>query len=119
GDRLEMMGRNGSLSRPAALRRWGLSGRVAPGLDPCAVLQVHVDLGPGEETEVCFFVGQEQNLEEALSIVRRLRTRGAVEAAWQSCRAYWQRLVGAVRISTPDAALDRLCNGWLLYQSLA
>jgi cyclic beta-1,2-glucan synthetase len=118
-DRVEMLGRGGDMSRPAALRRWGLSGRVAPGLDPCAALQVHVDLGPGEETELSFFLGQAEDRARALEIVRRLRVPGAVEEAWRSCRAFWDRLLGAVRVRTPDADLDRLCNRWLLYQSLA
>ncbi len=118
-DRVEVLGRGGDLSHPAALGRWGLSGRVAPGLDPCAALQVHVDLGAGEETELSFFLGQAEDRERALDLIRGLRAPRAVEQAWQSCRAYWDRLLGAVRVHTPDAALDRLCNRWLIYQSLA
>ena len=118
-DRVEILGRCGDMSNPAALGRWGLSGRVAPGLDPCAALQVHVELGPEEETEVSFFLGQAEDREQALELVRRMRAPGAVERAWQSCRSFWDRLLGAVRVQTPDAALDRLCNRWLLYQSLA
>ncbi len=118
-DRVEMLGRGGDLSRPAALGRWGLSGHVAPGLDPCAALQVHLDLGPGEETELSFFLGQAEDRERALELVRRMRRPGAVEQAWQANRAFWDRLLGGVRVRTPDPALDRLCNRWLLYQSLA
>jgi cyclic beta-1,2-glucan synthetase len=92
---------------------------VAPGLDPCAALQVHIDLGPGEETELSFFLGQAEDRERALELVRRLRRPGAVDEAWQSNRKFWDRLLGGVRVRTPDPALDRLCNRWLLYQSLA
>ncbi|HTM20484.1 MAG TPA: hypothetical protein VL172_08255, partial [Kofleriaceae bacterium] len=118
-DRVEMLGRGGDMARPAALGRWGLSGRVAPGLDPCAALQVHVELGAGEQTELAFFLGQAEGREPALELVRRLRAPGAVDQAWQACRAFWDRLLGAVEVSTPDPALDRLCNRWLLYQTLA
>jgi cyclic beta-1,2-glucan synthetase len=118
-DRMEMLGRGGDLARPAGLHRWGLSGRIAAGSDPCAALQVHIDLRPGEATEVSFFLGQAADRAQALELVRRMRTPGAVDEAWRSCLASWDRLLGAVRVRTPDAALDRLTNRWLLYQTLA
>ena len=118
-DRVEMLGRGGSLARPAGLARWGLSGRLEPGVDPCAALQVHVELGPGESTELSFFLGQAEDRERALDLVRGMRRPGAVEEAWTACRAYWERMCEAVRVRTPDPGLDRLCNGWLPYQSLA
>jgi cyclic beta-1,2-glucan synthetase len=118
-DRQEMIGRGGDLAAPAALRRWGLSGRVVPGADPCAALQVHVDLGPGEVAEVAFFLGQADDRAAALELVRGLRAPGAVDASWRATVAHWDRVLDAVRIRTPDAALDRLTNRWLLYQTLA
>ncbi|RPJ37760.1 MAG: cellobiose phosphorylase, partial [Chloroflexi bacterium] len=57
-DRLEFIGRNGSMRSPAALRRIGLERRITPGEDPCAVLQVHLDLQPGATEEIYFILGQ-------------------------------------------------------------
>jgi cellobiose phosphorylase len=53
-DRLEVVGRNGALTRPACMTRAHLSGRVGAGLDPCLAMQVTLELAEGEEREVVF-----------------------------------------------------------------
>ena len=57
GDRNEFIGRNGTLSNPAALKRARLSGKVGAGLDPCGALQVTFDLPDGQERETSFRLG--------------------------------------------------------------
>ncbi len=32
---------------------------------------------------------------------------------------YWEDILGAVQVTTPDPALNILANGWLTYQNLA
>ncbi|NTU80148.1 MAG: cellobiose phosphorylase, partial [Chloroflexales bacterium] len=56
--RAEFLGRMGSLSHPAALDRIGLMGTVEPGIDPCAALQLHIDLPPGAVEELFFLLGE-------------------------------------------------------------
>ena len=48
-DRTEFLGRGGSLARPEALGRWGLSGATDGSVDPCAALQTHVDIAAGRD----------------------------------------------------------------------
>jgi len=73
-DRTEVIGRNGSLDRPAALHRGGgLSGRVGAGLDPCAALQATLELAAGESAEVVLLLGQAATRDEARGLIRRYR----------------------------------------------
>ena len=118
-DRREFLGRNGTLAAPAAMLRSRLSGKIGAGLDPCAALQVAIDLAPGEERQVVFTLGAAGNAEEARRLADRFRgpeaARGALEGVWQ----YWKHTLGAVNVETPDAALNMLANGWLIYQTLS
>jgi cyclic beta-1,2-glucan synthetase len=119
GDRAEFLGRNGTLRSPAAMSRSRLSGRVGAALDPCAVIQASFELADGQEREIVFILGAEKDAAAARRLVNRFRgsaaARGALEAVWQ----YWKHTLGAVQVETPDASLNVLANGWLLYQTLA
>ena len=119
GDRREFLGRNGTLSTPAAMTRARLSGKIGAGLDPCAAIQASFDLAPGEERQIVFTLGAGTSAEEARQLADRFRGIDAAHAALESVWQYWKHTLGAVNVETPDASLNVLANGWLLYQTLA
>jgi len=118
-DRTEFLGRLGDRRRPAALQRIGLAGTVQPGTDPCAAIQVHIDLAPGEAAEFHFLVGQGDDRQAAMAALQRYRTPESVAAAWNAVQERWDSLLGAVTVETPEPAMDIMLNRWLLYQSLS
>ena len=119
GDRAEFIGRNGSLENPASMRRTRLSGKTGAGLDPCAALQVQVELPQDVESEVVFVLGAGRNAEEARNMVLRFREPGAARRALEQVWQYWNHTLGSVNVETSDKETDILVNGWLLYQTLA
>ncbi|WP_308418565.1 GH36-type glycosyl hydrolase domain-containing protein [Chitinimonas arctica] len=119
GDRTEFLGRNGTLRKPAAMGRTRLSGKVGAGLDPCGAIRVGIDLSPGSEREIIFRLGVAQGSAEAGEIVQRFRGALAARKALEAVRNYWDHALGAVQVTTPDAAFNVLANGWLVYQTLA
>jgi cellobiose phosphorylase len=119
GDRTEFLGRNGTLSHPAAMTRSRLSGRVGAALDPCGAIQVAFDLNDGEEREIVFTLGSGQNADDAAGLARRFRDSAAARRALEAVWHYWDHTLGAVQVETPDRSVDLLVNGWLLYQTLA
>lgn len=119
GDRKDFLGRNGILSRPAALKREHLSGKTGAGLDPCGAMQVALDLPEGQERETCFRLGAAPRLAEVQDLIQRFRgpqaSRTALEGVWQ----YWKRTLGTVQVETPDPSVNLIANGWLFYQTLS
>jgi cyclic beta-1,2-glucan synthetase len=118
-DRTEFLGRLGSLEGPAALKRIGLAGTVEVGLDPCVALQLHIDLQPGASEQIYFVLGQAEDRDAALALARRYQDPQQVQTAWESNTRFWNDLLGAVQVHTPEPAFDLLINRWLLYQTLA
>jgi cyclic beta-1,2-glucan synthetase len=117
-ERVEFIGRNGSLAAPAALRRQHLSGRLGSGTDPCAAIQVPVNLAIDQSIDIVFRLGAGRTRGEALQLAARSKgTQPAIDAL-AAVRAYWNGVLGSVQVSTPEPAFDALANGWLLYQTL-
>ena len=118
-DRTEFLGRMGDVGHPAALSRIGLASTVEPGLDPCAAIQIHVDLPIGASEEVFFFLGQGANRDEALRLIHTYQDAGRVEDARLAIHHFWDETLGTVNVQTPDPAMNIMLNRWLLYQALA
>jgi len=119
GDRTEFIGRNGSLTNPAALHNARLSGRVGVGLDPAAALQVPFELAPGQEKDIVFILGAGRDIEDARNLINRFNGLQAAYNARERVWQHWNHTLGAVNIETPDPALNLIANGWLIYQTMS
>ncbi len=116
-DRSEFIGRNGTLEHPCALDNDTFSQAVGAGLDPCAALRKDVEIRPGANVELIFFLGQDQDRESALRLLRKYRAAD-LDDALSRVHAQWEDTLHAVQVKTPDRSMDILVNRWLLYQTL-
>ena len=119
GDRMEFIGRNGSLAQPAALRRVALSNRTGAGFDPCAALMATIDLEPGDEKSVVFLLGEATDREHARRLALKYRDPAEVTQSFDAVRQGWRELLSTIEVATPDAAFNLMLNQWLVYQVLA
>lgn len=119
GDRQSFIGRNGSLSQPAALTRPALNGRFGAGLDPCAALHVACTLDAGATDVLVFLLGQGQSFEDARRLAARHRDVAAADRAWERTARLWSSTLETIQVDTPDDSLDALMNGWLVYQNIS
>jgi cyclic beta-1,2-glucan synthetase len=118
-DRSEFIGRHGSLERPATLEAGAkLSGRIGAGLDPCAALQTTIELAVGARIEVVVLLGQTATLDEAQRLISFYRNTD-ISAVLETVKRGWNDTLNAVRVSTPNRAMDLMLNRWLPYQTLS
>ncbi len=118
-DRAEFLGHNGTPRAPDALLRERLSDRLGVGMDPCAAIMQPLELEPGQDSELVFRMGMGRDHDAARTLARRSRGVDAAHDALDAVRVHWLRTLGAVHVETPDAGINALANGWLLYQTIA
>jgi cyclic beta-1,2-glucan synthetase len=118
-DRREFLGRNGSVSDPAALRLDTLAGTTGAGIDPCAVLQSAVTLAPGETREIVVLLGAAEGEAAARSTLRTLGPIASATATVAESVDAWASRLSVIRVRTPEPSFDSMLNRWTLYQALA
>jgi cyclic beta-1,2-glucan synthetase len=119
GDRREFIGRNGTLASPEALADSSPFAKMAgAGLDPCSAMKTTFKILPNESVEIAFFLGQAANAGDARNLIARYRAAN-LDAIQLEVSQYWDDVLGAVQVKTPDRSMDIMLNGWLLYQTLA
>lgn len=118
-DRREFLGRNGTISSPAALERAGLSGAIGATIDPCCALQVSVTIEPGEWRELVMLLGAAQGEDAVREIIGRHRTPEQAKASVDANISSWERRLTTIKVKTPEPTFDLMLNRWSLYQALS
>ena len=119
GDRIEFIGRNGTLQKPVALARETLTNSTGVMYNPCGAIQVKLNLEPGEEKQVLILLGQARSREDLNNLTLKYAQPFEVNKALQEVRDFWSKLVNNVQVVTPDKSMDLILNGWLIYQTLS
>ena len=117
-DRQEFLGAKGSVLKPQKIEG-KLSCSTGACYDSCGVIQVSVAVPPGESKTVLFALGESDDFEEIDALKKKYRDATLALEERKKIRAYWEELLGAVRVQTNDRAIDIMVNGWLLYQTLS
>ncbi|NLI92861.1 MAG: glycosyl transferase family 36 [Peptococcaceae bacterium] len=117
-DRKDFLGVNQGVQEPAGLLTDQLSGKTGNGMDPCGVIQTEISLLPGEEKTVYFLIGDETDKEKAVSLLKTWNTPKMYDELLQKVLKYWDDLLSAIQIRTPEPTLDLITNRWLIYQTL-
>jgi cyclic beta-1,2-glucan synthetase len=114
------LGRFADMQAPAAIvAGQALDGRDGDEIDPCAAWQTSIELPAGGNFECTFLLGEATDREAALAMIGKYDSRQRNQQELERVVASWRSLLSAVEIETPDAEIDVMVNGWLLYQNLS
>lgn len=119
GDRKEFIGRGKNIKSPEGVMKKNLANTVGAGYDPCLAANTKITLDPGEESILVILLGQEETIDNIDSIIDEYSEINNVFSELQEVKEYWKKLLGKIKIKTPDRTMDIMLNGWLMYQTLA
>lgn len=118
-NRLEFIGRNGSLDHPAVMNRLHLSGATGPTYEGCGAVQSKFEIKPNSEQIVYILLGCEDSRIAAAQLKQKYRQTVVCEQALEDVIKFWDDAMGTIRVSTPSPEMDIMLNNWLLYQTLS
>lgn len=116
GDRKEVIGIKGSYSRPCGIWQKKFSDRAGAGSDPCGAISVKITIEPGKSRAICFFMGHVKDEDQIAHLTEKFSTQDYVKYELDRVKTKWKKLLGQIKVKTPDRAMNILINEWLLYQ---
>ena len=119
GNRTEFLGRNGtSRSRPRSGVR-GFREKPVPASIPARPCRCRWNWSRARNGKSPSFSARDKTVEHARDLARRFQNLEACRNELQKVWEFWGHTLSAVRVETPEPALDLLANGWLLYQTIS
>jgi cellobiose phosphorylase len=118
GDRQEFLGQKGGILNPKGADS-KLSNKTGVCYDACGAIQVSIAIGPMENKEVVFALGQSSNFGEIHALRHKYKDVSMVKKELERVKAYWDGILGTIKVKTKDRAIDIMVNNWLLYQTIS
>jgi cellobiose phosphorylase len=106
---------------------------VAHGWQPIGSHHVKLQLQPGEQKQIIFILGYQENSKDdkfdppGSQTINKRATKQTLEKylqpvnadkAFEELREYWTMLLGKLQVTTPDEHTDRMVNIWNAYQCM-
>ena len=122
-----------SWDRPVVVETGASTGSIAHGWQPHGSHHVNLTLAPGQSREVVFVLGYWQNPANAKfdppgsqiidkrlvrPVIDRWLRPESVEEGFAALGAFWDELLGTLRVDTPDVHTNRMVNIWNAYQCM-
>ena len=127
----EFLGVYRGFDQPRVVEAGASNNSVAHGWAPIGSHHVKLTLAPGETQEINFILGYHENPRdakfEAPGVVNKATVKpiiahyldsANINAAFETLCQYWDELLGALQVQTPDEHTNRMVNIWNAYQCM-
>jgi cyclic beta-1,2-glucan synthetase len=119
-DRARFIGRNGTLTRPAAVMGDGpLSNTTGPVLDPIVSLRRRVTIAPGEKAILVYILGMGEDRETALHLIHKYEHLRMTERAFDLSWTHSQVVLRQLNATEAEAQLYSRLASALIYANPA
>jgi N,N'-diacetylchitobiose phosphorylase len=117
-DRDKFIGPYRGYSNPLIVEQGKCTNSIAVGDNGCGVLQVDVDLSPGESREILVLMGIGQAGDEGRKAVREFKDLSKARQEIDRLKNYWHKRLEGMTAETPDPELNSMLNMWSPYNCL-
>ncbi|MBN2440804.1 MAG: glycosyl transferase [Spirochaetales bacterium] len=118
-DRKIFLGDNeyGTWAHPLSLLKEDLSNSEAlRGDNIGALLHKLGSLATGETKRIIVQIGQTDNIDNELTLIKKYRNEDEIDAAFRELRDYWDTNLAKMQVETPDKSMNSILNVFNPYQ---
>ncbi len=117
-DRDIFLGKYRSYHNPEAVETGACSNSLAYGDNGCGVLQMDIDLEPGQSQEFVVFMGIGKADTEGRAVIAEFGDSAKVHQAFDELKAYWHGRIEGMHVNTPDPEFNSMTNMWSPFNCL-
>ncbi len=117
-DREKFLGPYRTYANPLVVEQGRCRNSMAVGDNGCGVLQVDLNLMPGEGKELVVLMGIGKAGVEGKKAVREFGNPEVVRAEFDKVKEYWHSRIEGMTVETPDKEFNSMFNAWNPYNNL-
>lgn len=117
-DRDVFLGTYRSYHNPVIVEKGCCSNSLAYGDNGCGVLQLDINLEPGESKELVVLMGIGKAAVEGKKVVREFSDIKIAHQAFAEVKTYWHGRLKGMHVETPDSEFNSMTNVWSPFNCL-
>jgi len=117
-DRDIFLGNYRSYHNPEVVEKGQCANSLAVGDNGCGVLQMDIDLKPGESKELAVLMGIGKAAVEGKKVVQEFQILDKLHQEFSKVKEYWHPRLQGMTVETPDSEFNSMTNMWNPYNCL-
>jgi len=117
-DREIFLGKYRGYHDPAVVEKGECHNSIAVGDNGVGVLQIDLELKPGESHELAALMGIGKAAVEGRKVVDEFKNLDSLHAEFSKLKEYWHNRLQGLNVKTPDPEFDSMTNMWTPFNCL-